>query len=78
MSEKEKLLFTSNFSFSRNVFHSSIILVRQNVVLCGNGLKNMQMTNVSDRYAFERVEKKKLEKEGMVVIINFLFSHIVF
>ena len=35
--EKEKLLVTSNFSFSHNVFHSYISLVRQNVALCGNG-----------------------------------------
>ena len=35
--EKEKLLVSSNFSFSHNVFHSYISFVRQNVVLCGNG-----------------------------------------
>ena len=35
---KEKLLVTSNFSFSHNVFHSYISLVHQNSVLCGNGL----------------------------------------
>ena len=29
---------TSNFSFSHNVFHSYIFLVRQNVALCVNGL----------------------------------------
>ena len=36
--EKEKLLVTGNFSFSYNVFHSYISLVRQNAALCGNGL----------------------------------------
>ena len=36
--EKEKLLVTSNFSFSQNVFYSFISLVGQNAVLCGNGL----------------------------------------
>ena len=36
--EKEKLLVTSNFSFSHNVFYSNISLVRQNAALCGNGL----------------------------------------
>ena len=35
MEEKEKLLVTSNFSFSHNVFNSYISLVRQNVALCG-------------------------------------------
>ena len=39
---KEKLLVTSNFSFSHNVFHSYISLVQQNVVLCGNGLNFYQ------------------------------------
>ena len=39
MWEKEKLLVTSNFSFSHNVFHNYISLLRQNVALCGNGLR---------------------------------------
>ena len=34
----EKLLVTSNFSFSHNVSNSYISLVRQNAVLCANGL----------------------------------------
>ena len=38
--EKEKLLVTSNFSFSNNVFHSYTCtsLVCQNAALCDNGL----------------------------------------
>ena len=48
--EKEKLLVTSNFSSSHNVFHGYIALVRQNAVLCGNGLtKNPQfLTTIVD------------------------------
>ena len=38
---------TSNFSFSHNVFHSYISLVRQNAALCGNGLK-AQLVLVTD------------------------------
>ena len=38
MGEKEKLLVTSNFSFSHNVFHSDISLVHQNVSSCCKGL----------------------------------------
>ena len=34
----EKMLATTNFSFSRDVFHSYISLVHQNVALCVNGL----------------------------------------
>ena len=40
LSEKEKLLVTSNFFFSHNVFHSYISVVRQNAALCGNGLQD--------------------------------------
>ena len=36
--KKEKLLVTSIFSFSLNVFHSYISLVCQNAALCRNGL----------------------------------------
>ena len=35
---KEKLLVTSCFFFSHNVFNSYISLVRQNALLCVNGL----------------------------------------
>ena len=36
--EKEKLLITSNFSFSHNVFKRLVSQGRQKVSLCGNGL----------------------------------------
>ena len=35
--EKKKLLVTTNFSFSLNVFHCYVFLVCQNAALCGNG-----------------------------------------
>ena len=38
--ENDKLLVTSNFSFSHNVFHSYISLVHQNAVPCDNGLND--------------------------------------
>ena len=37
--EKEKLLVTSNFSFSHNVFKSCQMLMRQNEYLWSKGLK---------------------------------------
>ena len=37
--EKEKLLVTSNFSFSHNVFKSCLLLMRQNGYLWSKGLK---------------------------------------
>ena len=41
MRKKEKLLVTSNFSFSHNIFHSFKPLVPQNVLLYGNGSKTL-------------------------------------
>ena len=38
--EKEKLLITSNFSFSHSVFKRLVPQGYQKVSLCGNGLKN--------------------------------------
>ena len=41
--EKEKLLVTSNFSFSHCVFKRLVSQRRQKVSLCGNGLTLYQM-----------------------------------
>ena len=38
IARKEKLLVTSNFSFSHKVLHSYISLMRRNAILCGNEL----------------------------------------
>ena len=43
--KKEKLLITSNFSFSHSVFKRFVSQGRQKVSLCGNGLTLYQMTN---------------------------------
>ena len=56
--EKEKLLVTSNFSFSHGAFHSYISLVRQNAALCGNGLNLYQTTNFK-RLQSERVYRRQ-------------------
>ena len=64
--EKEKLLVTSNFSFSHNVFHSYIPLVRQNVALCGNGLSEDEFyvhTVQSPRAALIKNSRPILEKD---------------
>ena len=45
--KKEKLLVTSNFFFSHNVLHNYVSLVCQNVVLCGNGLREELSTILS-------------------------------
>ena len=55
LSEKEKLLAPSIFSFSHNVFHSYISSVRQNAVLCGNGLT-----------LYHSLEVKQSRKGGML------------
>ena len=43
--EKEKLLVTSNFSFSHSVFKRLVSQGHQKVSLCGNGLTLYQTTN---------------------------------
>ena len=42
--EKEKLLVTSNFSFSHSVFKRLILQTHKNQGLFGKGLKDLQMT----------------------------------
>ena len=46
--EKEKLLVSSNLSFSHNVFHSYISLVRRSAALCGNGLRHESIKSISN------------------------------
>ena len=43
--EKEKLLVTSNFSFSHSVFKRLVLQTRKNQGLSDNGLTLSQMTN---------------------------------
>ena len=43
---KGEILVTSNFSFSHNVFHSYISLVREIVALCGNGLNSKSIIHL--------------------------------
>ena len=44
MLEKEKLLVINNLSFSHNVFHRYISLVRQNAAMCGYGLIDLSIS----------------------------------
>ena len=52
--EKEKLLVTSNFSFSHSVFKRLVSQGRQKVSLCGNGLTSIckRIIFVHDQAAF--------------------------
>ena len=91
--EKEKLLVTSNFSFSHSVFKRLVSLGRQKVSLCGNGLTH------SLKKHFETVPKKlqttteiwllkdfKIQiawktlwlKVKLLILSNFTFFHNVF
>ena len=65
------MLVTSNFSFSHNIFHSYISLVRQNVALCGNGL-NMYLDLLWTRYVGEKVlkSKKRCQSAGNIMNID--------
>ena len=55
MTEKEKLLVTSNFSFSQNIFQGYISYMRQNAALSGNGL------NLSQALVFIYLQYKSFE-----------------
>ena len=48
--EKEKLIVTSNFSFSHSVFNRLVSQGRQKVSLCGNGLTVKVIAAVSDAH----------------------------
>ena len=56
---KEKLLVTSNFSFSYSVFKRLISQGRQNVSLCGNGIILSQPTNFR-LFGTERVHRQQI------------------
>ena len=75
LSEKEKLLIPSNFSFLHNVFHSYISLVHQNAALSGNGLK-LSQNNVLD--IFPQTKTTLFNNPCFscnIAITNFLVSH---
>ena len=66
--EKEKMLVTSNFSFSHSVFKRLVSQGRQKVSVCGNGLKNthkllsviafnMKQSEISSFVVWYRVHK---------------------
>ena len=76
--EKEKLLLSSNFSFSHNVFYSEISLVRQNAALCGNGLTLSHSRPGFNVSAVQVFWKHGGKKEKLLVTSNFSFSHSVF
>ena len=65
--EKEKLLVTSNFSFSHNVFHNYISLVHQNAALCGNGLRFL----FTKRSRYISFVKSKNNLSGTVMLIFY-------
>ena len=62
--EKEKLLVTSNFSFSHSVFKRLVSQGRQKESLCGNGLKKeiiiLATLNFSSANAFSFVKVRVL------------------
>ena len=94
MWEKEKMLVTSNFSFTHSVFKSLVMQTRKYQGLFGKGLTHYQMTNFR-QFQIERVcrrqfqiwrkrqkiiktDRKHWKKEKLLVTSNFSFSHSVF
>ena len=76
--EKEKLLVTSNFSFSHIVFKRPVSQGRQKVSLCGNGLTLYHTIPTFNDFETGRLLKTLWEKEKMMVTSIFSFSHNVF
>ena len=92
--KKEKLLITSNFFFSHNVFQSCLLLLRRNEYLWSKELTLYQTTNFGllqtkrvCRRQFQITWKwqkglqkcrKHWEKEKLLLTSNFSFSHSVF
>ena len=63
-----KLLVTSSFSFTHNVFHSYISLVHQNAALCGKRVKRIVRTREIFNYAvIEEVKVYCLASVGQFV-----------
>ena len=56
--EKEKLLVTSNFSFSLSVFKRLVSQRRQKVSLCGNGLIQRKKMKLSLRKNLPFISRK--------------------
>ena len=50
--EKEKLLVTSNFFFSHNVFKSCLLLMRQNDYLWSKGLRRHHENNILTKSSY--------------------------
>ena len=76
--KKEKLLITSNFSFSRSVFKTLVRQTRKNLGLFGKGLKHLQtiMSKGLKCLNLHSTEWKTLwEKEKMLVTSMFSFSN---
>ena len=72
------MLVTSDFSFSHNVFHSYISLVRQNAVLCGNGLACVQVDSSRDTkiLEFPRFNMSADDTFNLTFMLRFVFERV--
>ena len=62
--EKEKLLVTSNFSFSQNVSKSCLLLMRQNEYLWSRGLKGKEADKACVLNSFSKPQTFRPVKNG--------------
>ena len=62
------MLVTSNFSFSYNVFHSYISLVRQNAVLYGNGL-------ITSMFVSQDIDSRPLQTSALQLLQRVVDSN---
>ena len=75
--EKEKLLVTSNFSFSHSVFKIVVLQTRKNQGLLGKGLNGKLDIDKTIEFSL-KIWKTLLVKEKMLVTSICSFSHSVF
>ena len=78
--KKEKLLLTSNFSFSHSVFKRLVLQTRKKIGLFGKGLT---LNPLLHRYSFQHINNRQLlktlwEKKKFLVTSSFFFSNYVF
>ena len=64
--EKEKLLVTSNFSFSYSVFERLVLRTRKNQGLFGKGLKELDQNTADRNFSIRKIYE---DSDGKAVII---------
>ena len=76
--KKEKLLVTSNFSFSHSVFKRLVSQGRQKASLCGNGLMSMEYTRLYHSPDLKQVFLQRPTHTQSAFDTDFPFAYLKF